>query len=87
MKSFFKQYIFDGLGELMAKIVINIARFVSTIDETTIQQMQRNIFTLQRVITNITYRRELALDYANDFYELLYLTEDVSGHFIYFTVL
>ena len=38
----------------------------------------QNIFTIQQELANITGRRELNLDLARQYFELLYLTPDVS---------
>ena len=39
----------------------------------------RNIFSVQQSLTNITLSREADLDHAKQFYELLYLSPDVSA--------
>ncbi|KAL7287624.1 hypothetical protein TKK_0018269 [Trichogramma kaykai] len=72
------KYIFEGLGHLIAKILITSAQFIDKIDENGIQRMCRNVFTLQQTLTNITMTRELALDYARQYFELFYETpEDI----------
>ncbi len=40
----------------------------------------RNIFSVQQCLTNITMNREADLDHARQYYELLYLSPDVSTH-------
>lgn len=66
------QYIFEGLGHLIAKILITSAQYIERIDESGIHKMCRNVFTLQQTLTNITMTRELALDYARQYFELFY---------------
>ncbi|KAJ3640807.1 hypothetical protein Zmor_027347 [Zophobas morio] len=66
------KYIFEGLGHLIAKILISSAQYLQTIDEAGIQRMCRNIFALQQTLTNITMTRELALDHARHYFELFF---------------
>ncbi|EEZ97195.1 Exocyst complex component 4-like Protein [Tribolium castaneum] len=70
------KYIFEGLGHLIAKILISSAQYLQTIDEAGIQRMCRNIFALQQTLTNITMTRELALDHARHYFELFFLTPE-----------
>ena len=72
------QYIFEGLGHLIAKILISSAQYIDHIDERGIQKMCRNIFALQQTLTNITMAREIALDHARQYFELFYHTPEVS---------
>lgn len=62
----------------MSKILMSVAQYIDRIDEGGIQKMCRNIFTLQQSLTNITMTREVALDHARHYYELFYLTPEVS---------
>lgn len=75
------KYIFEGLGHLIAKILISSAQYIDHIDERGIQKMCRNIFALQQTLTNITMAREIALDHARQYFELFYLApeEILSG--------
>ncbi|XP_015592198.1 exocyst complex component 4 isoform X2 [Cephus cinctus] len=70
------KYIFEGLGHLIAKILITSAQYIEKIDESGIQRMCRNVFALQQTLTNITMARELALDYARQYFELFYQTPE-----------
>ncbi|RZC35473.1 exocyst complex component 4 [Asbolus verrucosus] len=70
------KYIFEGLGHLIAKILISSAQYLQTIDEAGIQRMCRNIFALQQTLTNITMTRELALDHARHYFELFFLSPE-----------
>ncbi|XP_015108792.1 exocyst complex component 4 [Diachasma alloeum] len=75
------KYIFEGLGHLIAKILITSAQYIERIDKGGIQRMCRNVFTLQQTLTNITMARELALDYARQYFELFYETpEDILNN-------
>uniref|UniRef100_A0A1B6IHW9 Exocyst complex component Sec8 n=1 Tax=Homalodisca liturata TaxID=320908 RepID=A0A1B6IHW9_9HEMI len=72
------KYVFEGLGHLIAKILMSSSQFLDTIDESGIHRMCRNIFTMQQTLTNITMAREVALDHANHYFQLFYLTpEDI----------
>lgn len=72
------KYIFEGLGHLIAKILISSCQYMKVIDEVGIQRMCRNVFALQQTLTNITMTREIALDHARHYFELFFLTPDVS---------
>lgn len=66
----------------MAKILISSAQYLERIDDAGIQKMCRNIFALQQTLTNITMAREVALDHARHYFELFYLSPEVSDIFI-----
>eukprot|EP00076_Gallus_gallus_P003140 NP_001186249.1 exocyst complex component 4 [Gallus gallus] len=70
------QYIFEGLGHLISCILINGAHYFKRISESGIKKMCRNIFILQQNLTNITMSREADLDFARQYYEMLYNTVD-----------
>ncbi|KAK6635581.1 hypothetical protein RUM44_000835 [Polyplax serrata] len=70
------KYIFEGLGDLIAKILISSCQYMDRIDENGIQRMCRNMLTLQQTLTNITSSREVALDHAKQFFELFYKSPD-----------
>ncbi|XP_030815768.1 exocyst complex component 4 [Camarhynchus parvulus] len=70
------QYIFEGLGHLISCILINGAHYFRRISESGIKKMCRNIFILQQNLTNITMSREADLDFARQYYEMLYNTAD-----------
>ena len=72
------QYIFEGLGPLIANILMSSVVHIRRINENGIKKMCRNIFSVQQQLTNITMTRELALDQARQYYEMLYHTQDVS---------
>lgn len=61
---------------MIAKILITSAQYVDKIDEGGIRRMCRNVFTLQQTLSNITMARELALDYARQYFELFYETPE-----------
>lgn len=69
---------------MIAKILISSAQYLQVINDAGIQRMCRNIFALQQTLTNITMTRELALDHARHYFELFFLTPEVSTDlFIY----
>ncbi|GJQ74842.1 hypothetical protein Trydic_g21678 [Trypoxylus dichotomus] len=70
------KYIFEGLGHLIAKILITSTQNMQIIDEGGIQRMCRNVFALQQTLTNITMTREVALDHARHYFELFFLTPE-----------
>lgn len=66
------KYVFEGLGHLMASIIINSAQYIKRINENGVKRMCRNIFAIQQNLTNITLAREVTLDHARRYFELLY---------------
>ncbi|CAL4123115.1 unnamed protein product, partial [Meganyctiphanes norvegica] len=70
------KYIFEGLGPLIANILMTSVIHIRRINENGIKKMCRNIFSLQQQLTNITMTRELALDQARQYYEMLYQTPE-----------
>ena len=56
---------------------MSCAAHIRRINPNGIKKMCRNIFSVQQQLTNITMTRELALDRARQYYELLYLTPEV----------
>lgn len=47
------------------------------IDEAGVQRMCHNSMALQQTLSSITASREVALDHARNFYEMLYMTPEV----------
>lgn len=47
------------------------------IDEAGVQRMCHNAMALQQTLSSITASREVALDHARIFYEMLYMTPEV----------
>ncbi|KAF5272310.1 hypothetical protein FQR65_LT04968 [Abscondita terminalis] len=70
------KYIFEGLGHLIAKILISSSQYMTHIDDAIIQRMCRNVFALQQTLTNITMTREVALDHARHYFELFFLNPE-----------
>jgi len=72
------KYVFEGLGHLVAKILMSSSQYLEMIDENGIHRMCRNIFILQQTLANITMTREVALDHANQYFQLFHLSpEDI----------
>lgn len=72
------QYIFEGLAHLASRILIQASNYLEDIDQVNIQRMCRNSLALQQTLSSITASREVALDQAKNFYELLCMEPDVS---------
>ncbi|XP_036331809.1 exocyst complex component 4 [Rhagoletis pomonella] len=70
------RYIFEGLAHLAARILIQASNYLENIDQATVQRMCRNSLALQQTLSNITASREVALDQAKNFYELLCMEPD-----------
>ncbi|EDW53855.1 GM23562, partial [Drosophila sechellia] len=69
-------YIFEGLAHLASRILIQASNYLEHIDQITVQRMCRNAIALQQTLSNITASREVALDQARHFYELLCMEPD-----------
>jgi len=63
---------------LASRILIQASNYLEHIDQITVQRMCRNSIALQQTLSNITASREVALDQAKHFYELLCMEPDVS---------
>ncbi|XP_026850554.1 exocyst complex component 4 isoform X5 [Drosophila persimilis] len=70
------RYIFEGLAHLASRILIQASNYLEHIDQITVQRMCRNSIALQQTLSNITASREVALDQAKNFYELLCMDPD-----------
>ena len=70
------RYIFEGVGHLVATILINCSNTIKRINTNGVKKMCRNIFAMQQSLTTITMSREVALDYARQYFELFYHTPD-----------
>lgn len=66
------RYIFEGLGHLIASILINSTSSIQKVNENGIKKVCRDIFAMQQNLTSITMNREVALDYARQYFELFY---------------
>lgn len=51
------------------------------IDQNGVQKMCRNASAIQQTLSAITASREVALDYARNFYEMFYLGPEVKLNF------
>lgn len=63
---------------MAARILIQASNYLEHIDQVIVQRMCRNSLALQQTLSNITASREVALDQAKQFYELLCMEPDVS---------
>lgn len=50
---------------------------MDSIDQMSVQRMCRNAMALQQTLSSITATREIALDNARNFYEMLYMDPEV----------
>lgn len=80
------KYIFEGLAHLVARILIMASNSLDTINQIGVQKMCRNAIAMQQTLSTITASREVALDYARIFYELLYLDPEVWNYFLFFLI-
>lgn len=70
------RYLFDGLSYLLASIIISSTSYIKKINRNGVKKMCQNIFTIQQELANIMARREINLDLARQYFELLFLTPD-----------
>lgn len=52
---------------------------LESIDQAGVQRMCRNAIALQQTLSSITATREVALDNARNFYEMLYMDPEVCN--------
>lgn len=71
------QYVFEGLAHLAARILIMASNSMEAVDQARVQRMCRNAIALQQTLSSITATREVALDNARNFYEMLYMDPEV----------
>lgn len=69
-------YMFEGLGHLITTIFINSAAQIKRVKPNGVKRVCRAIYDIQRRLTSITKSRELTLDYARQYFELLLLTPE-----------
>lgn len=70
------KYVFEGLGELVASLMILIVSNMNKINETVVSKIDRNIFIIQCCLANITMVREVSLERARQFIDLLKSTHE-----------
>lgn len=82
LQAYKHRYIFEGLGSIIAYILMNSVQNMRMINENGVKKMCRNIFSIQQMLTSITMSREVDLDYARQYFELFYHTPDEILSFI-----
>ncbi|KAI6238411.1 Exocyst complex component Sec8 [Aphelenchoides fujianensis] len=65
------KYLFEGLGRLCASIFINSSQYMQKLSESGQKRVCRNIFTVQRHLSQISGRPETELNRAQSFFELV----------------
>jgi len=69
--------VFEGVGHLIATILVGAAEQIQRINDNGVKKMCRNIYALQQTLSNITKQPEHALDKARQYYELFFHTPEV----------
>jgi len=72
------QYIFEGLGEVIAKSLVNQTRNIESIDELTIRKMIRDVTMLKYNIAAMLGASQVTLEKTIHYYELLLSTPKVN---------
>ncbi|XP_055946904.1 exocyst complex component 4-like isoform X1 [Argiope bruennichi] len=70
------KYVFEGLGELIASILIHSVSDTTKVNESLVKRMHRGIFAIQCCLSNITMTREVSLERARQYIQLLNQTCD-----------
>ncbi|GFX06879.1 exocyst complex component 4 [Trichonephila clavipes] len=65
------KYVFEGLGELIASILIHSVSQMTQVNESLVKRMHRGIFIVQCCLSNITMTREVSLERARQYIQLL----------------
>lgn len=63
---------------MAARILINAANYMDSIDQAGVQRICRNALTLKQTLGSITSSREVALDQTISFYEMFNKDPQVS---------
>lgn len=72
------QYIFEGLGEVMAKSLVTQTCNIETIDEIAIRKMIRHVTMLRYNITALLGASQATLEKTIHYFELLLCTPKVN---------
>ncbi|XP_008486562.1 exocyst complex component 4-like, partial [Diaphorina citri] len=70
------KYIFEGIGDMIGKILMSSVQYMQRIDQSDVNKMGRHIYTLQQSIASITMSREISLDQARRYFHLLTLSPE-----------
>ncbi|GFT02960.1 exocyst complex component 4 [Nephila pilipes] len=65
------KYVFEGLGELIASILIHSVSQMTKVSESLVKRMHRGVFVVQCCLSNITMTREVSLERARQYIQLL----------------
>lgn len=71
------QYIFEGLGEVMAKSLVNQTRNIETVDDVVIRKIIRDITMLKYNMAAMLGASQITLEKTVHYYELLLCTPKV----------
>jgi hypothetical protein len=71
-------YIFEGLGEVISKSLVNQTRSIEIVDEIAIRKIIRDITMLKYNITAMLGASQVTLEKTVHYYELLLCTPKVS---------
>lgn len=74
------QYVFEGIGQLISTILIGCAEHIQRINDNGVKKMCRNVFAIQKTLSDITNHPEQSMDHARQFYELFTLSPEVTIH-------
>eukprot|EP00842_Homolaphlyctis_polyrhiza_P004042 jgi/Hompol1/4639/HPOL_001819-RA len=67
------RFLYDGLGELMAHILVKNMRHIRAVNKNGVLRLIRNVQSLQQNLTNLACIHQQSLDRARRYYELLLL--------------
>eukprot|EP00795_Rhopilema_esculentum_P012007 gene12007-2591_t len=70
------KYLFEGIGYLLASIIVSSTAYIKKINRNGVKKMSQNIFTLQQELVDFMKPREPDLENAKQYIELLFLTPD-----------
>ncbi|KAL1451872.1 hypothetical protein WDU94_006208 [Cyamophila willieti] len=70
------KYIFEGIGDMVGKILMSSVQYWTRIDQSDVNKMGRHIYTLQQSVASITMSREISLDQTRRYFHLLTLSPD-----------
>jgi exocyst complex component 4 len=66
------------VGQLISTILVGCAEHILRINENGVKKMCRNIFAIQKTLSDITHQPEQAMDHARQYYELFTNSPEVT---------
>lgn len=80
------KYIFEGIGEVIAKGLVSQTKNIETVDETAIRKMVRDVTMLKYNLTAILGVSQVILEKTIHYYELLLCIPKVPFYLLFISI-